>query len=204
MKRLIFIVLLSIYLCADGYSTRVKSYAKVLSHLTTEQYINMVLAYSIGKEHNMGLLLTAIVWKESSFGKFMVNSRDGQHGSFGLGQILLDTSMARHNVRTKSGKARLKLKLLTDHDFNLNEAVTEIKFWKNYHKNKMKRSKWRLYTVASYNTGKKSYNSSRGKKYANDVAVRIEALKLFFSNSNINVDKAMDKELNKIGKELKK
>lgn len=178
-------------------SNKIRTYAKTLERLTTEQYITLVQAYKKGCEQGMGLLLTAIVWKESSFGRRMVNSRDGKNGSFGVAQILLDTAMKRNKVTSTKDKEKLKFKLLTNPDFNLEQALAELTFWREYHKKRNKRQ-WRLFTVASYNTGKKSYNSTLGKKYANDIAVRIEALKMFLDREEFNFDLTMNDELYKV------
>lgn len=162
----------------------------------------MALAYRIGSRNGYGLLLTAIIWKESSFGVKLINRKDGKNGSYGVAQILLETAMVRNNVSTSEEIRKLRMRLLTDHIFNLKEAVKELKFWNEYHKVRKKRKQWRLYTVASYNAGYKSYNSSKGKAYANDIAVRIEALKKFLDRDKFEINRFIDLELEAISKSV--
>lgn len=197
--RLLLVLVLSLNL---AYGTnKIRQYARSLEKLSTEQYITLVLAYRKGAELGMGLLLTAIVWKESSFGIRTVNTRDGKNGSFGIAQILLDTAVKRNNVKTKEERERLKFRLLTNPDFNLDQALKELMFWKEFYKKK-KIKQWRLYTVASYNAGRKSYDSPLGQKYANDIAIRIEALKVFLNRDEFNVDMTMDGELYRVAAEV--
>lgn len=162
----------------------------------------MALAYRIGSRDGYGLLLTAIIWKESSFGVKLINRKDGKNGSYGVAQILLETAMVRNNVKTSKEVRDLRMKLLTDHIFNLNEAVKELKFWRQYHKVRKKRKQWRLYTVASYNAGFRSYKSPKGRAYANDIAVRIEALKKFFKRDKFKINRFIDLELDAIAKSV--
>lgn len=209
--RIIFLLWVSFFMLWANANSKpmskqrlIQTYAVFLNKLKTEQYINLVLAYRIGNQNDLGLVLAAIVWKESGFGVNTVNSRDGQHGSFGLAQILLDTSMARNNITTEEGKKNLKFRLLTDTKFNLSEAVKELKGWIRYHRDVYKRKDWSIRAIASYNTGRRSYDHPRGKKYADDVDIRLAALRLFFQQEEIRVNKTMDKELNAIASEYRK
>ena len=159
---------------------KVREYANVFSKLTVDQKMYFVAAYSMGRQANMGITQAAIVWKESHYGKSLINDKDGLYGSYGLGQILLTTSMSRNNVKSAKDRQELRRKLITDHVFNLEEGLHELVSWKKVHKDKLKRKDWLIWTIASYNNGHKSYTDAKGKKYADDVRYRIEAIKLYF------------------------
>lgn len=162
----------------------VDDYLLELRGLSDTQSAFLVAAYIQGKKYDLAYTLTSIVWKESSFGKFLINKRDGKYGSFGLAQILLQTALRRNNMNPNSKKAREAMinKLITDHSFNLSEATKELLFWKDHYKNVKKSRWWYLHMVASYNAGWKGYKSKSGKAYFKDISKRTKALKIFFKN----------------------
>lgn len=157
---------------------KIDRYVRYLETMSQEQKMLLAASYRSGARKGLGITQAAIVWKESGFGKILINESDGLLGSFGLGQILLTTSANRHKVKTKEGLARLRERLVTDHVFNLNESLTELVTWRKIHQSK--RSDWWIYMVASYNAGHKSYTSKAGKRYADDVNIRVLALKKYF------------------------
>lgn len=165
------------------YSRSVDAYVTELKNLDKNQSMTMVMSYWTGVKSDFGLTLMAIVWKESSFGKNLSNTRDGKYGSFGVGQILLETAMRRLNKTSKADRKDVKMKLLTDTAFNLKLAMEELTYWRKYHKDKKKRKYWLTCVIASYNAGWKSVYSSKGKEYAKDVLVRIKALKKYFKTT---------------------
>lgn len=199
MQRVLLIILLTL-LPLGASTNKLRNYVKELDKMSQTQVSFLVASYYAGEEINMGLTLAGIVWKESNFGKYIVNSADGKYGSFGLAQILLQTSMSRHNVKSSIEREALKLRLITDHAFNLKEAVTELRYWKNYYKGKTKFLTLR--TVASYNSGWKGY-TGKGKLYSDDVRLRRKALAIWLSKkSNVKKFKSLSKYLTEIRDKL--
>lgn len=181
-------------------SDKLSSYIKELDKMSETQASYLVASYYAGDKIGMGLSLAGIVWKESNFGKYIVNSKDGKYGSFGLAQILLTTAMKRNNVKGKQAREELKLRLMTDHAFNLKQAVNELRYWKEYYTGKTKYVTLR--TVASYNAGWKGY-SGKGKEYSNDVKIRrLAILKWLSVKSNITKFKSLTKYLKEIRSNL--
>lgn len=181
MKKLLLFLLTFITFvnCAES---DVKKYLNELKKMSESQTMVMVYAYNFGALSDLGFTLASIVWKESSFGKNTINDKDGKYGSFGLAQILLTTAATRNKVKTKKGLKELRLRLITDHKFNLEEAVRELKYWQKIHRETNKSKYWFTLSIASYNAGWKGFHSKAGKTYAKDVLNRIKALKLFFKD----------------------
>lgn len=179
--RKILIIMMIFTSITLGATKSVYRYVQELKGLTEQQALVLVFAFESGVREDLSLTLASIVWKESSFGQNTINDNDGKYGSFGLAQILLSTSASRHNVKTKRGLKRLRLKLLNDHNFNLSEAVAELTYWRKVYKNNGSKY-WFTLMLASYNAGWKGIRSSKGKAYAQDVLQRIKALKAFFSD----------------------
>lgn len=186
------------------YSNQIDDYVKELRNLDKNQSMNLVMSYWVGKPNDFALTLMAIVWKESNFGRYQSNTRDGKYGSFGLGQILLETAMSRLNLKTDKERRALKVKLLTDNAFNLRLAMKELMYWKNIHKEKKRRKYWLTCTIASYNAGWKSVHSEKGKAYSKDVLVRIKALKKFFRTTKHFKHKVTVEHMKDIQQDLKK
>lgn len=196
-----FRVLLLFLLFTIGYSeTKESLYLKELNSMSQAQASFLVASYYAGDKIDMGLTLAGIVWKESNFGKYIVNSKDGKYGSFGLAQILLQTAMSRNNIKTPEEREALKLRLITDHSFNLDQAVTELGYWKKYYTGKTKFLTLRV--VASYNNGWKGYKG-KGKEYSDDVRLRRKVLLIWLSKeSNIRKFKSLTKYLKEIKAKL--
>ena len=182
MLKRIVLTLLAFYAIMIGKT--VDEYLQELKSLSDTQSAFLVASYVAGKEHDLGYTLASIVWKESSFGKFLINKKDGKYGSFGLAQILLQTALKRNNINPKDKKARDQLinRLITDHKFNLTEAIKELLYWKKQYKNVKKSRWWYLHMVASYNAGWKGFKSKSGERYFKDISKRTKALKIFFKN----------------------
>lgn len=160
-----------------------EKYYNELKKLDKEQLGNLIVAYYVGDHEDLGLVLASIVWKESSFGKHLINSADGKYGSFGLAQVLLQTAMKRTNAKSKKAREELRLRLITDPKFNLQMAMKELLYWKHQYQVKKKSAFWLTHMVASYNNGWKGYEGA-GKRYADDAKVRRRALVRFFKDKN--------------------
>ena len=126
----------------------------------------------------MGLTLAAIVGKESTYGKNLVNAGDGGSGSYGPYQILLKYSKKRNNAKTKNEIEALKHRLKHDIHFSSEEAIKVYKEWEAYHIRKNNRGKELIKkTVASYNGG--GIRSEATIKYAEDIAMREKAIEIY-------------------------
>lgn len=179
ISKYILLLLLPVFLHSVEYD---KKYLKELEKLTTEQKEVLYLAYSTGAEKGYGLTLAAIAWKESQFGKFMLNITDGKYGSYGPYHVLLDYVLIRHKVTTNWGKSRLAEKLVYDMEFSSKEALDVLTYYHKRFKNKDNAWKW---AVAAYNNGHKSLTRSKGKKYAEDIALRVVTLMKYFTKHKI-------------------
>ena len=179
ISKYILLLLLPVFLHSVEYD---KKYLEELEKLTTEQKEVLYLAYSAGAEKGYGLTLAAIAWKESQFGKYMLNITDGKYGSYGPYHVLLDYAIVRHNVTTKWEKSRLAEKLLYDMEFSSNEALDVLIYY--HDRFKKKDNPWR-WAVAAYNNGNKALTTDKGKKYAEDIALRVVTLKKYFTKHKI-------------------
>lgn len=201
MKTLLkFIILVFFVVSLEAKS--VEGYYKDLTKISRNQSFLLAASYYSGRHDDLGLTLAAIVWKESSFGVKITNSRDGKFGSFGVAQILLETAMVRNNIKTKKGRKELKLRLISDVQFNLQQARLELKFWRKQYRDIRKNKYWFSLMLASYNAGWKNYGNPKGKAYAEDVKKRIQALKLYFKRTE-KFDKVAKEHLLDIQRDLK-
>lgn len=179
ISKYILLLLLPVFLHSVEYD---KKYLEELEKLTTEQKEVLYLAYSAGAEKGYGLTLAAIAWKESQFGKYMLNVTDGKNGSYGPYHVLLDYAIIRHKVTTNWGKSRLAEKLVYDMEFSSSEALDVLTYYHERFKKKNNPWKW---AVAAYNNGHKSLTTSKGKKYAEDIALRVVTLMKYFTKHKI-------------------
>lgn len=146
-----------------------------LESLTKSQYEEMIRSLKDGKDHDLSLTLAAIAWQESRFGKKVINTKDGKHGSFCKYQILVQTASKRHNLNVYATVN----KLMFDRKFCSSNAIAELTFWKKYHKGNWKKM------VASYNAGFKSIDNPLGSLYAEQVAIKLRVLSKFIKKYNI-------------------
>lgn len=164
-------------------------YYKEIGELTIEQKEVMLRAYVTGSKTNYGYTLTAIAWKESEFGKFKMNTYDGHNlkyvGSYGVYHILLNTAMGREKNKSNWRASRIAERLYEDDDYCAEKALVELRFWERSWKNKGVGKQY-SHTIASYNAGYNSLNSSSGREYASDILNRVRALKKYFKVHNID------------------
>lgn len=179
MKKILVSILTMLALCVSVYASEavINSYVKQLENLTKEQKKIMLYSYRVGEPEDLGYSLAAIAWKESMFGKYMLNLADGRLGSFGVYHILLEYAIARARIKDDWNTSRLAERLMYDLDFSAKEAIGELKFWKNYfRKNKYQ---WKS-MFAAYNAGTAALKSKKGKQYADDAVLRVKALERYF------------------------
>lgn len=177
--RFFIILLLPIIIHSSEYSN---IYLEELERLDQKQKEILYLAYSNGAEKGLGLTLAAIAWKESQFGKFMLNVTDGKYGSYGPYHVVLDYALVRNNVKTSWEKSRLAEKLLYNMEFSSKEALSVLSYWAKRFKNKDNPWRW---TVAAYNNGNKSLTTTKGLNYVNDIAIRVKTIEKYFIKHKI-------------------
>ena len=124
-----------------------------------------------------GILLSAIAWKESTFGLNKSNPKDGKLGSYGSHQILLTTSKKRV---PHMSLAELKQKLITDERKSMKLANDELAYWTEYYKKdtKLTDDQKIIKSIASYNAGFKADKIQAGKNYVIDVVAKAVILNI--------------------------
>lgn len=141
-------------------------------NLSSSQFITLEQANIKGKSYNLQWSLSAIAWKESDAGRYNINLSDPSCGAY---HANINSVMRRHPEYPDTSFYRniVCQRLIDDIDYATSEAVKEIHYWMNIHG-----TDW--YAIwASYNAGY-AYNSKVGKRYAKDIARRIQVLKKHF------------------------
>ena len=182
MKRIfaIFALMLLVVTAWGNDAEDIERYYKQLNKLTPEQYKIMLYSYEVGNKYDLGYSLMAIAWKESNFGKYLINVTDGKMGSYGVYHILLEYAVARAKLKSDWDISRYAEKLVFDIDLCANEALSELLFWRKFFKGKPFKS-----IFAGYNAGTAGLKSEKGRIYADDAMLRIRALQRFFKNKKI-------------------
>lgn len=155
------------------YDKSVKEIKQLKSVQIATLQTNLNNKESIGN----GMLLSAIAWKESSFGLNKSNPKDGKLGSYGSHQILLTTGKKRvPHLSTDE----LKQKLLTDEHKSMKLANDELEYWTGYYnkKTELNDDQKIIKSIASYNAGFKSDTITAGKKYVIDVVAKAVILNI--------------------------
>ena len=138
-------------------------------NLTQNDIIILKKLKSLSDDKMMKYSLMAIAIKESSLGKYIINSKSEDYGLF---QANIKTVLKRQKIKDNSyNRSIYAQKLINDVGFATANAIIELTYWKKIHKDN-----W-FKIWASYNTGWK-YNSKVGIKYATNVFDIVKKLKL--------------------------
>ena len=157
MKKTIIIFLLSITL----------SYANSLS-LSNMDILILKKIKSLTDDNYMKYTLMAIAIKESSVGKNLINNASKDYGLFQANiKSVIRRQKVQDNIYNRNYFAK---KLVYDAGFSTANAIVEIDYWRNVHKDN-----W-IKVWASYNTGWK-YKSTTGLNYASSVFEIVKKLK---------------------------
>lgn len=142
---------------------------KELHNLTPKQAEVMKMTMEYGKQHNLSYTLTAIAWKESNFGKYLVGWTTPDYGIFQNNYYTYKNRFKKRINQAGLTKSQV-IKMLT-HSFYIGAeaAVAELKFWR-------KSRDWR-HSVESYNDGTRI--SAKGKAYGADIAKRVRLLQQY-------------------------
>ncbi len=123
---------------------------------------------SLSDEPIMKYSLMAIAIKESSVGKNMANFSSND---FGLFQSNIKTVLSRQYIKdTPQNRKYYALKLMNDVGFATANAIIELEYWREVHKDN-----W-IKIWSSYNTGF-SYRSDTGYLYAKSILEITKKLK---------------------------
>lgn len=181
-------LLIILFLVLGLYANDVDKYYKQLQHLSIEQKEVMLMSYMHGIKYDLGYTLAAIAWNESNFGKFKMNTKDGDNlkytGSYGVYHLLLNSIMGNENNKSYWHASRIAEKLYSDDNYCASKAIEQLLYWKRYWKHKNVNMVY-SHMVGSYNTGYNSIKYSSGKKYAKTVLSRVKAIKRYFKVNNI-------------------
>lgn len=140
--------------------------AKDLDNLSYNQRSVLVDVYYSAKEKTKSktesLLLTAIAWKESSFGE-KLESSTGDYGTF---QINLKTFVSRFGEDLKQAGILKHSKTMLKYNRNIGmtAALAELNYWKEKYNGDLDK------VLSSYNAG---HNLNAGKEYSIDVKQRM-------------------------------
>jgi len=116
----------------------------------------------------MKYTLMAIAIKESSVGKQLINNASKDYGLFQANiKSVIRRQKVQDNIYNRNYFAK---KLVYDAGFSTANAIVEIDYWRNVHKDN-----W-IKVWASYNTGWK-YKSTKGLNYASSVFEIVKKLK---------------------------
>lgn len=130
--------------------------------------------------------LMAIAIKETSVGKNMANF---QSNDFGLFQSNIKTVLSRQYISdTPANRKYFALRLMNDVGFATANAIIELEYWREVHKDN-----W-IKIWSSYNTGF-SYRSDTGFLYAKDILGIIKKLKMSINYSTIFISSCSPKIL---------
>lgn len=158
MKKIFFILILSF---SSLFSNSL--------NLTVNDIVILKKLKSLTDDKMMKYSLMAIAIKESSLGKYIINSKSEDYGLF---QANIKTVLSRQKIKDNSyNRSIYAQKLINDVGFATANAIIELNYWKKVHK-----ENW-FKTWASYNTGW-NYNSETGIKYSEKVFYIIKKLKL--------------------------
>lgn len=141
-------------------------------NLNKQDIIILKKIKSLHDDSMMQYSLMALAIKESSLGRYVINSKSEDYGLF---QANIKTVLSRAKVKdTKDNREYFAKKLINDVAFSTANAIIELQYWQGVHK-----GSW-FKTWSSYNTGWK-YKSNTGIKYAKSIFGIIKKLKLEYA-----------------------
>jgi len=168
-------------------------YKNQFKYLSAKQKKIASKVWKKAKEFDLQYTMTAIAFKESSFGRALLNDNDGRGtdlGSYGVFHNLVDSVYDRYmDVKPKSKieqwetKLYLAKRLRDDFDFSFTQALAELKYWENYAiAHGQKWNKWKL-MVMRYNGGTFGDKKIDSKLYYYEIVNIIKAIKYYKTNN---------------------
>ena len=167
----------------------VEYYKNQFKYLSVKQKKNANKVWEKAKQFNLQYTMTAIAFKESSFGRALLNDNDGRGtdlGSYGIFHNLVDSVYDRYmDVKPKSKikqweiKLHLAKRLRDDFDFSFTQALAELKYWENYAIARgQKWNKWKL-MIMCYNGGTYGDKNIKSIIYYYEIVNIIKAIKWY-------------------------
>lgn len=178
MKKLFSLLFLFSIVFGNTIEINKKEYSslkKELQNLKPYQLENLRFSLEYGDQYGLGITLAAIAWQETQFGKRVINTKDGLHGSFCLYQVQAAVAAKRYNLQPETAKDIL----LNNIGFCGKAAVDELLFWKGRKDNTFPKM------LARYNAGYKGLSNPNGKRYSDSVRKRILVLKDFLKERKL-------------------
>lgn len=167
MLRMALIIILTAFM---GVAYAAPHQCPVLASegLSERQIKTIHKSYEAGKVKDMSYSLAAIVWKESSAGRYMVNLQDPSAGPF---MITVDNALVYLKWKdTPFNRNRAAQMLIEDFHLSAEFAMINLQFWKDQYGENWFRI-WQ-----GYNGGYSK--SAASEKYAHDIARKIQKIKL--------------------------
>ena len=170
MKKLIIFLFITL-----SFSNSIKGYYKQLKHLNQNQIeIMKFIYYNAKKDANLGYTMTAIAFKESQFGRYLINLDDPSCGVF---HKLLPMYAIELGLKpNKWNESRLCEKLIESYELAYKVALND--FLKNYNYWKIKGYNnsiaWKR-AIMSYNAGINGWKN--GYRYYKEIVKIIKALR---------------------------
>ena len=176
----------------DGQKIKIHTvdyYKNQFRYLSVKQKKVANEVWKKAKEFNLQYTMTAIAFKESSFGRALSNDNDGRGtdlGSYGVFHNLVDSVYDRYmEIKPKSKieqweiKLYLAKRLRDDFDFSFTQALAELKYWENYAIARgQKWNKWKL-MIMRYNGGTFGDKKIASKIYYYEIVNIIRAIKWY-------------------------
>lgn len=140
IRALAITLLTTLTLC---WTTAYADQCKPLHDLSDDQWDALYLAAETGAPHGLEHTLMAVVFKESTAGKFKINP---ESGDYGLAHNNIRTAMTRTNKHGYWAKRQLMTELVTNDQLSLDLAVEELLYWQG------RTQSW-VGMVSAYNQG---------------------------------------------------
>ena len=137
---------------------------KDIVSLNDSQVQVLLKSYERGVQDDLGYTLAAIAWRESSAGKYRINPKTGDFGSYGINY----KTVQRISKVSYYQSINLVEEIIFDDDKGAQYALTTLKWNLNHFK-----GNWRK-ALMMYNRG---HNWQHGTEYASDIAIKVRILR---------------------------
>lgn len=138
---------------------------EAITKLSDSQVHNLQQSYEFGLQEDLGYTLAAISWRESSAGKYRINYKSNDYGSFGINY---NTVQRLEKIKSYYKTIEHLQQLVYDDYKGSRYAIATLKWNLKHHK-----GNWRK-AVMHYHVGNKWW---LGREYANDIALKVNILK---------------------------
>jgi len=178
MNRFLFIISILFLTTLSARIISVKEDLYELNHLSRQQYEILIQTWRYAKRYNLQYTMTAIVWQESKFGKYLINLQDPSCGYF---HKLLPIYAKELGLKPNNWNMSRVCQSLLNYDTSFMVALQTLqrkREWcklKGYHGS----MNWKCMIIA-YNGWDK-----KGLKYYKNIVNKIRALKIWLDRKGI-------------------